>query len=252
MSSVNAAPHQHGERVPHAPNSLARTALLSAIVTLAFAAPSIVSVLSGRGIANETRLSRAMLSCFGGITLPILGAAVAGNLLGVNSRARRRLDRLVAAGLDPRRALPGPYAVTVLVAAFSAGLVSAVVISALRSTLHLGTTKLAAIDALGSAWSVGLGAATWTSIALVLVAKTGRPGRGYLAVLIDLGTRLLPGAFAWVAPSAHVSNLLGAAPPPSLVHVPVLDQRLSSIVLVASFALFSYLATRRYTGAPGN
>jgi len=251
-TAAGSVPHQHGERLPHTPPTLPRTAIVAAIVALAFAAPSIVSVLQGRGIANETRLSRAMLSCFGGITLPILGAAVAGNLLGVNSRARRRLDRLVAAGLDPRRALLGPFLSTIVVTSLAAALVGAVVVTALRSTLHLGTTKLVSLDALGTAWTLGVGAATWTAPALVLVAKTGRPGRGYFVVLIDLGTRLLPGALAWVAPSAHVSNLLGAAPPRSFVHIPVLDQRVSSIVLLLLLALFSFLATRRYQGAPGS
>ncbi len=234
--------------VPRPP--LARVAAVAAIVALAFAAPSVASVVSGLAAPSEPRLSRAILSCFGGITLPILGAAVSGVVLGVRATMRVRLDRLVSAGLSPQRAIVRPSLVAIVTAALSAAVVGAAIVSLLRLALHLGTRRLLAVDALGTAWALSLGTAVWTAMALSLVARTGRPGRAYLVVAVDLATRLLPGALAWIAPSAHVANLLGAPPPRGLLHVPLLDQRVSAAVLGASFVAFALLAARRYQGAP--
>jgi hypothetical protein len=221
-----------------------------AIIAAAFAAPAIIALSQGLVAPSESRLTRAIVAAFGGITLPILGATVAGWFLGVGTRPRSRADVLVAAGLPPMRAVLPMLGAAIAVASLGASLVGAVVVAAVRAHHHLGGAAMSMRDAFGTAWALMLGAAAWTSIAALLVAHTGRAGRGWIVVAIDLGLRLLPGAMAWVAPSAHVANLLGAPPPASFVHVPVLSQGLS-VVFLAVIALFATAgAARRYQGAP--
>jgi hypothetical protein len=102
-----------------------------------------------------------------------------------------------------------------------------------------------------SAWSVAVAAAAWTAIAAAVVARGARPARGFVvAIALALVTRLLPGGAAWLSPSAHLGNLLGAPPPRGLVVVPVLPQLASVLVLLTIAAVFGVVAMRRYSGPP--
>ena len=221
-----------------------------AVVAAAFAAPAVIALSQGLIAPSEPRLTRALVGAFGGITLPIVGAAVASWFFGVGTRARTRADLLVAAGLPELRAAWPLLAVAIAVAAGGSSLVAALVVAALRAHHHLGAGSLLVRDALGTAWAVMLGAAAWTSLAALLVARSGRAGRAWFVVAIDLGSRLLPGAVAWAAPSSHVANLLGAPPGASLVHVPVIAQSLSVVALLALSLVAGAAAARRYQGAP--
>ena len=221
-----------------------------AILAAAFAAPAVIALSQGLMAPTEMRLTRAVVGAFGGITLPIIGATVAGWFFGVGTRSRSRADLLVAAGLPPMRAVLPILGIAIGVAALGASLVAAVIVAVLRAHHHLGSSSLITRDAFGTAWAVMLGAAWWTSLASLLVARSGKSGRAWFVVAIDLGLRLLPGAVAWVAPSAHVANMLGAPPPVSFVHVPVLPQWLSVAVLLAIAIVAAAGAARRYRGAP--
>ena len=220
------------------------------VLAAAFAAPGVIALSQGLIAPSEPRLTRALVAAFGGITLPIVGATVAGWSFGVGTRTRTRADLLVAAGMPELRAAWPMLAVALAVAAGGSSLVAGVVVAALRAHHHLGAGSLAMRDALGTAWAVMLGAAAWTSLAALLVARSGRAGRAWFVVAIDLGLRLLPGAVSWVAPSSHVANLLGAPPAASFVHVPVLAQSLSVVALLAFALVAGAAAVRRYQGAP--
>jgi hypothetical protein len=104
-------------------------------------------------------------------------------------------------------------------------------------------------DLFGTAWANALGATTWTAIGLACVAPSGRPSRGAIPLALDLVTRILPGAAAWIAPSAHVGNLLGAPPSRGVVAVPVLPQPASAAALIAIAVVAAAIAIRRYVGA---
>jgi hypothetical protein len=217
-------------------------------IDLAFAAPATLRVLGGTLPATESRLGDAIASAFGGLTFPLSAAAVAAMLFGAGTRSRGRIDRLVAAGSEPDRAVMptiGAALLATVVGAVSAGIVTVVL---LRSILHLSTYFAA--DVFGTAWANALGAAAWSALAVAFVIGTGKPGRAYLVVAVDLATRLLPGAIAWIAPSAHVGNVLGAPPPRGFLRVPILPQLASVGFLLVLAALAAFVASRRYRGRP--
>jgi hypothetical protein len=228
------------------PTFLRASAIASAI-TLAFAAPATARVLHGAA-SSETRLGEAIASAFGGITFPVVGAAIAATLFARESAPRRRMDRLVAAGAEPNHTALPRIGIALGGAAAGAALAGIVVVVLLRAIVHL--PALLVVDALGTAWANALGASAWTALAIALVIGSGRAGRAYVVIGIDLATRLLPGAVAWIAPSAHVGNVLGAPPPRGFVHVPVLPQLVSVAFLVVLAAIFAALATRTYRGVP--
>ena len=233
-----------------APRVLVGAVVTGALLALAFAAPALLGATHGAGISSERRLERALVQAFDGITLPIVAAAIVAMLLSTGSVVRARADALVAAGMPAGRAVLRPLLLAVACAAVASALVGAAVVVVLRVRHHLGPGSLVIGDALGTAWAMTLGAAAWTTLAAALVVRNGRGSNGYLIVLLDLGARLLPGGAAWLAPSAHVANLLGAPPPAGLVHAPVLPQWVSVVVL-AGFALLGGAATvRRYVGRP--
>ena len=221
---------------------------LAAILALAFAAPALLGAAHGLGAATERRLGLEIVQAFGGITLPVVGAAVAAIFLANGSRMRSWADALVSAGETPTRAILRPVLTAIACAAVATSIVGAAVVVALRVKHHLGTGGAIASDALYTAWSMALGAAAWTALAAALVVRTGRAGRGYLLVAIDLGSRLLPGGTSWLAPSTHVANLLGAPPPRGIVHVGVLPQWASIAALGAMAVVGVAAAVKRYAG----
>jgi hypothetical protein len=228
-------------------HALARLAAIAALVPLAFAAPALLG-LDGvpRAPGDEAQLGRAMLRAFGGLSLPIVAAVVVAFGLGRGSPLRARLDRAVAAGLAPSRAAPRA---TLLVAAVVPALVAAATVIALRLARHLGGGALVAQDAAGSAWGVFLGGAAWAGLAALLVARSGRGMRAYWLLGIELPLRLAPGAAAWLSPSAHLGNLLGAPPPRGFVPVPVIPQWVSVLALLVVAIAATAGALRRYRAA---
>ncbi|MBI2392751.1 MAG: hypothetical protein HYV09_24410 [Deltaproteobacteria bacterium] len=229
---------------------LLRALGIGALVAMAFAAPATISLVRGQLAPTESRLGEAIAHAFGGVTLPILAAAVAAGVLGDGSPVRARVDRLVAAGADPRRVLLRPILLAMIAATLAGALASTLTVALLRLSLRLGAPSLLLFDMLASAWATMLGAAAWTGLAALLVARTGRPVRAWLVVAIDLVTRLVPGALAWIAPSAHVENVLGAPPPRGFVHVPVVPQLASVAALLAIAVISTAIAARRYQGTP--
>lgn len=231
--------------------SVARATAAGLAITLLFAAPSTLRLLAGQLGPSEAELGRAIASALSGITLPLACAAIAASVLGARSRVRLREDRLVAAGLAPTTSARRLIAL-VLVAAFAAAaLGGALTIVLLRVALRLRAPGLVVYDALATAWAAGLGALAWAGIAGAAIVRTGRAPRAFaLVVILDLVSRLLPGALAWIAPSAHVANLLGAPPPRGFVHVPVLPQEASLVFLSIVAAGLALLTVRRYAGAP--
>lgn len=228
--------------------AIARVSAVGAIVAAAFSAPAAVRLMTGRLAPTESRLGDAVVSAFGGVTLPILAAAIAATALGAGSHLRARADRRVAAGLEPTRAVAAPVVIAVAGAMISAAVVGALVVVLLR--VALGLRGMLIYDAFATAWGNALGAAAWSGIALAFVMRGGRAARAYWVIAIDLATRLLPGALAWIAPSAHVGNVLGAPPPRGFVHVPVLPQLASVLFLILLAAVSVAFALRRYRGAP--
>jgi hypothetical protein len=222
----------------------------AAIITLAFAAPATIKLFQGSLSPNEARLSDALASALGGITLPIVGAATAVAVFGAGSALRTRADRLVSAGALPRQVIGRPLAIAIASAAVASAVAGALTVLLLRGALKLGSAGLFAHDAAATAWAMVLGAAAWTAFASVFVVRTGKAARAWIVVGIDLLTRLIPGAVAWIAPSAHVGNVLGAPPPRGFVHVPILPQLASVGALIVVAAFFAWLCTRRYQGAP--
>jgi hypothetical protein len=227
-------------------SSLPLPIAIATAIDLAFAAPATLRVLRGALPATESRLGDAIASAFGGLTLPLAAAAVAATLFGAGTRSRGRIDRIVAAGSEPDRALLPTLGAALLASVASAVVAGIVTGVLLRTILHLPTYFVA--DVLGTAWANALGAAAWSALAIAFVIGTGKPGRAYLVVAVDLVTRLLPGAVAWIAPSAHVGNVLGAPPPRGFLRVPVLPQLASVAFLLAMAALAAFVASRRYRG----
>lgn len=222
----------------------------AAIITLAFAAPATVKLFQGTLSPNEARLSDALASALGGITLPIVAAATAVSVFGAGSALRTRADRLVSAGALPRAVVGRPLVIALASAALASAIAGAATVILLRSALKLGGAGLLAYDAAATAWAMVLGAAAWTAIASVFVIRSGKGARAWIVVGIDLLTRLIPGAVAWIAPSAHIGNVLGAPPPRGFVHVPAIPQLASVGVLITIAAFFGWLSARRYQGAP--
>ena len=227
--------------------AFARATSISSAITLAFAAPATLRVLTGALPSTESRLGDAIASAFGGLTFPLAAAAVAASLFGAGTRARHRIDRRVAAGAEPTAAVMPIIGVALAGTIAGAVLGGVLTVLLLRTILHLHAYFLA--DVLGTAWANALGAAAWSSLAIAFVVGSARPARAYLVVAVDLVTRLLPGAIAWIAPSAHLSNVLGAPPPRGFLRVPVLPQLVSVAFLIVVAALFAFMASRRYRGA---
>lgn len=232
------------------PPPLVLAMVLAFVVAFAFAAPALLAISHALVEVDESRITRAMVASFAGVSLPVVGAAIAAMYFGIGTRSRSRADALVAAGLDPRRAVMVPLLSAIVAAASASALVGAVVIVVVRTHFHVGSGGVIATDVLATAWALVLGAALWTSIASALIARSGRAGRGFLAVGFDLASRLLPGGVAWLAPSSHVANLLGAAPPQGIVHVPVLAQGSSVLVLATLTLVATGLSAIRYRGRP--
>jgi hypothetical protein len=228
--------------------ALLRTTAVGTVIALAFAAPATIKLLQGRLGPNESRLGEALADAFGGITLPIVAAAIAASVLG--GALRGRVDRLVAAGGEPQKLIARPLAFAVLSAVLASALAGAITVLLLRSALKLGGGSLIVTDIGATAWANALGAAAWTAVAAAFVTRSGRPVRAWIVVPFDLLTRLLPGAASWFAPSAHVDNVLGAPPPRGFVHVPVLSQWISVALLIAMTATAIAIAVRRYAGTP--
>ena len=228
--------------------ALGRSMSTAAIITLAFAAPATVRLFVGTLSPDESRLGDALASALGGVTLPIVGAATVVAVLGAGSALRIRADRLVAAGALPETTIRRPLLIAVAAAALASALAGALTVILLRTSLHLGSGRLIAEDVAATSWAMILGASAWSTLAAVFVIRTGRAARAWIVVGIDLLTRLIPGALAWLAPSAHVGNVLGAPPPRGFIAVPVLPQ-LASVALLIMLAGFSALiAVRRYQG----
>jgi hypothetical protein len=227
-----------------------RLATLAALLPLAFAAPALIG-LGPRpvGAPTEARLAQLMLHAYGGISLPVVGCVVAAFALGAGAPLRARLDRLIAAGLAPTRVAPRAIGLAVVVASVVPALVAALTVTLLRLAHHLGAGGVLLADAAGSAWAVFLGGAAWSALAALVVARSGRGARAYWLILAELGLRLLPGGAAWLSPSAHVGNLLGAMPPRSIIAAPVLPQWVSVLALAAVAVAGSLLAIRRYRAA---
>ena len=228
--------------------ALLRTTAVGAVLALAFAAPATLKLLQGQLGPNESRLGEALADAFGGVTLPIVGAAIAASVL--SGSLRGRADRLVAAGGEPGKLIARPLALAVIAAVVASALAGSVTVLLLRSALKLGGGAMIVTDIGATAWANGLGAAAWTAVAAAFVTRSGRPMRAWIVVALDLLTRLLPGVASWVAPSAHIDNVLGAPPPRGFVHVPVLSQWISVAALLAMAALGVAVAIRRYAGAP--
>jgi hypothetical protein len=229
---------------------LVRLGTLAALLPLAFAAPALIG-LGPRpaGAPTEARLAQLMFHAFGGISLPVVACVVAAFALGAGAPLRARLDRLVAAGLAPTRAAPRVLGLAIGVASIVPALVAAITVTLLRLAHHLGAGGALLADAAGSAWAVFLGGAAWSALAALVVARSGRGARAYWLILVELGVRLLPGGAAWLSPSAHVGNLLGAMPPRSIIAAPVLPQWVSVIALALVAVSGTALAVRRYRAA---
>lgn len=228
--------------------SFGLASLVGVAVVVAFATPATMRLVTGALAPTEPRLTDAVASAFSGITLPVLGAAIAASTFGSASRLRTRADRIVAAGLAPESAVRTPLLVAIAAASLAAAVAGALLVVLLRLALRLRGPLL--FDVAGTAWAMAIGAAAWTALACAIVARSGRPARGAAVVFLDLVTRLLPGAAAWIAPSAHLGNVLGAPPPRGFVHVPVLPQLASVAVLIALAVFGALLAQRRYRGPP--
>jgi len=228
--------------------TLLRTTAVGAVIALAFAAPATLKILQGQLGPSESRLSDALASAFGGITLPIVAAAIAAGVLGGSLRART--DRLVAAGGEPSKLIVRPLVFAVLAAVLASAVAGAITVVLLRSALKLGGAAMIVTDVGATAWANSLGAAAWTSVACAFVMRSGKPARAWIVVAVDLSTRVLPGFASWLAPSAHIDNVLGAPPPRGFVHVPVLSQWISVALLIAMAAAGVAIAVRRYAGAP--
>lgn len=223
---------------------------LALVITLFFAAPATLALWQGQLAPTEPRLGTAIARAFGGITLPLVAAALVASLFGVSSPVRAHLDRLVAAGAEPRAVILRPLVLALVAAVAATALGSMLTVVLLRVALRLGSSGLLVQDALGTAWGSLLGVAAWIGLAAPFVLTSGRPARAFVVVAIDLLTRLLPGGAAWLAPSAHVENVLGAPPPRGFIHVPVLPQLASVSVLLLLAALGLVLSVRRYQGPP--
>jgi hypothetical protein len=230
--------------------TLGKSLSTAAIITLAFAAPATLKLFQGTLSPNEARLGDALASALGGVTLPIVAAATAASIFGAGSALRTRADRLVAAGALPREVIGRPLSIALGSAAIASAIAGALTVVLLRSSLKLGGAGLLAHDAAATAWAMILGATAWTAFASLFVVRTGKAARAWIVVGVDLLTRLIPGAVAWVAPSAHVGNVLGAPPPRGFVHVPVIPQIASVGILLVMAALFAALCVRRYQGTP--
>lgn len=231
-------------------HALGKSLSTAAIITLAFAAPATLKLFGGTLSPNEARLSDAVASALGGVTLPIVAAATAASVLSHTASLRARADRLVAAGALPRDVVWRPLVLALFAATVASALAGGLTVLLLRTALKLGGAGLVAHDIAATAWAMLLGGAAWTALASAFVIRSGRAARAWLVVGLDLLSRLIPGALAWLSPSAHVGNVLGAPPPRGFVHVPVIPQLASVAVLVALAALFVFLAARRYQGAP--
>lgn len=227
-----------------------RAGAAAAAIALSFCAPSMYALARGIVGPSESRLASALVSSFGGLTLPLAGIAVASVFFAAGSRSRARADRLVAAGASPRSAMSGLLATAVLVAALSCAVVGAIVVGALRVRFHLGSARLITTDVLGTMWALCLGGAAWTAIAIAFVARSGRLSRAWIVVAIDVVTRLLPAGAAWIAPTNHVANLLGAPPPSGFFRAPMVSQGASVVTLLVLVAIASAVSTRRYRGQP--
>lgn len=229
---------------------LVRLGTLAALLPLAFAAPALIGLgTTPVGAPSEVRLARMMLHAYGGISLPVVACVVVAFALGAGAPLRARLDRLIAAGLAPTRAAPRAIGLALAVASVVPALVAALTVTLLRLAHHLGGAGVLLADAAGSAWAVLLGGAAWSALAALVVARSGRGTRAYWLILAELGLRLLPGGAAWLSPSAHVGNLLGAMPPRSIIAVPVLPQWASVLTLAVIAVTASLLAIRRYRAA---
>lgn len=226
----------------------ARAGLAFVAVALALATPALVAAPALRSV-DELTFGRAVARAFSGVTFPVAGAVLAVLLLSKTSRIRRGADRLVGAGLPPARAARFLVLVTLLCAVGVAAPLGAAVVATLRGAAHLGPTDLAVRDVLGTAWAAALGAAAWTAVGAAFLARSGQPSRALLVLAIDLPTRMLPGGAAWLAPGAHLDNVLGAPPPRGLLPVPVLPQLVSVAALVAVALLGAWIALLRYEAA---
>lgn len=230
--------------------ALGRGLSTATIITLAFAAPATIRLYQGTLAPTEPRLSDALASALGGVTLPIVAAATIVSVLASGGPLRLRADRLVAAGASPERVIGRPLAIAIGSAALASAAAGALTVLLLRTSLKLGTPGLIATDILETAWAMILGAAAWSALAAMFVVRTGRAGRAWIVVGIDLVTRLIPGALAWLAPSAHVANVLGAPLPRGFIRVPVLPQLASVGILLAIAVFTAWIAARRYQGPP--
>ena len=229
--------------------AFARACALSLVVDLASASPATFRVVRGALAPTEGRLGDAVASAFSGVTLPIAAAVVVGSVLVSGAPLRAHVDRLVAAGLEPRAVIGRPLALALAASALSGALAGGLTLGLLRAILHLGPPSFALFDVLATGWAVACGALAWTGLASAFAIRSGRPARAWSVVAIDLLSRLLPGGAAWLAPSAHVGNLLGAPPPRGLVPVPALPQGVSVAVLLSLALVASFVAARRYQGA---
>lgn len=235
---------------PRERSAAARAAGLALLLTLAFATPATLQLAQGLLAPTESRFGDAIASALGGVTLPLVAAAVVASVFGSGSRLRAHVDRLVAAGAEPRAVIARPLLVTMFAAIAATALGAALTVLLLRAALHLGGAALVSSDMLATAWGAALGCAAWTGLAALLVVRSGRAVLGWMVVAIDLVLRLVPGAGAWLSPSAHVQNVLGAPPPRGFVHVPVLPQLASVGVLLVLAVATAALAARRYDGPP--
>jgi hypothetical protein len=227
-----------------------RLGVLVGAINLAFASPVLGALAQRPPASTERALTRLVVGAFGGLSLPIVAAAVAATIFAAGAPIRARLDRLVAAGAAPSRVIARPVVLAIVVAALSAGVVAGLIDLVLRARLGLAHGSLVALDTLGSAWAVSLGAAAWSALAIPTVARGGKGARAFLLVGVDLASRLLPGGAAWLAPSAHVENVLGAPPSARAVPVPVIPQLASVVVLLVIAVAGAVVTTRSYDGAP--
>lgn len=227
--------------------ALSRGALVFLFVALALATPGFVAAPALRRV-DELGLMRVVVRALSGVTLPLAGAALAVMVMATESRLRRGVDLLVGAGLDPARGARFLLLCAMVIAVGVGAPLGAATVLVLRGAARLGDSSIALRDAAGTAWAAALGAAAWTALAAAFIARSGRPSRALAVLIVDLPTRLLPGAAVWISPTTHLENLLGAPPPQSLVRVPIVPQLASALVLLVVAAVGARITLGRYEG----
>lgn len=222
--------------------------LVGTLILLAFAAPTFVTAT--HSTITEMSLGRLIVSTFGGLTLSVFGAVSAALLWNKNSPLRARADALVSFGLSTKTAALPIFLTAVVLCALWAAVLGASFVSLLRGTSTLSQKNIWMHDAIGTAWSVGLGTTFWFCFAIALMARSGKSKFAYVVIAIDLVSRLLLGPAAWLSPSNHIANVLGAPPPTSLIRVPILSQSVSVGTLITLSVGLFFLALVRYQGRP--